>query len=129
MRDGAVVVVGIADGESTRARAWWSADGIMWSKATVEKGKGGQLFSVATSIDGFLATGPSGGDSCRGGIWASNDGHAWRCIASGPVFAGFGPYAAAASNLVEVAVGLTDRGWDENSGEAMPGAAWYRTWR
>lgn len=117
-----VGLVGYSDPPS--ARAWWSSDGETWSKAPVEKGKSGQMFSVAATIDGFLAAGPSGGDSCLGGIWASTDGHAWRCDAPQRRFAGFGPYAIAASDTVEVAVGLSDGGDD-----APPdGAIFSRTW-
>jgi hypothetical protein len=136
VRGGITVAVGMAYAQDTcppgvparlcpGARAWWSADGRTWSKATVQKGVDGQMFSVTATPDGFLATGPSGGRSCLGGIWASTDGRAWRCVASSKSFKGFGPYAAAASETVEVAVGLTDAGWDEESGDGMPGAAWY----
>ena len=139
IRDGVTVVVGVATAQDTcpsgdaatscpGVRAWWTADGHIWSKASVEKAKDGQVFGVATTIDGFLATGPSGGTSCLGGIWRSADGRAWRCDASAAAFQGFGPYAAAASDTVEVTVGLTHAGWDENSGAGMPGAVWYRTW-
>lgn len=127
-RDGVIVVVGSALGQDAcppgvaepscpGARAWWSAHGKTWSKASVEKAKDGQVFGVASTPDGFLATGPAGGRSCLGGIWASTDGRAWRCDASSSRFKGFGPYAAAASDTVEVAVGL----------RGIPGAVWYRT--
>ncbi len=127
-RDGAIVVVGQAYAQDAcgpgvparrcpGARAWWSADGDTWSKASVEQAIDGQMFSVTATPDGFLATGPSGGTSCLGGIWASTDGRAWRCDASSPQFKGFGPYAAAASDTVEVAVGL----------HGTTGAVWYRT--
>jgi hypothetical protein len=49
-----------------------------------------------------------------------------RTPATQKQFTGFGPYAAAASETVEVAVGLTEAGWDEASGDEIPGAAWYR---
>ncbi len=123
-RDGIIVVMGnLGYGETPAVRAWWSADGKAWAKAPVEKAAEGQVFSVAATPDRFLATGPSGEPSCRGGIWASNDGRAWRCEASGAQFKGFGPYAAAASDSVEVAVGL-DGGVDSPDG--APGAAWSR---
>ena len=107
-------------------RAWRSADWRTWSKASVEKAKDGQASTVDWTIDGFLATGGSTG--CPGGIWASTDGQAWRCDSSVPAMKGFGPSAAAASDTVEVTVGLTDAGWDENGSDPMPGAVWYRTW-
>ncbi len=110
-------------GDPPGVHAWWSADGLTWSNAPVEDGVGGQVFSVATTPHGFLATGPSGEGSCLGGIWASTDGRAWRCDASDPAFEGFGPYAAAASDAVEVAVGLTSGG---DAPEGLPGAVWSR---
>jgi hypothetical protein len=85
------------------------------------------MFSVTATPDGFLATGPSGDPSCRGGIWESSDGRAWRCVASARRFTGFGPYTGASSGAVDVVVGLTSAGWDEESADGMPGAAWYRT--
>jgi hypothetical protein len=84
---------------------------------------------VASTPGGFVATGPSGGESCLGGFWASANGHAWRCVASARRFAGFGPYAAASSGEVDVAVGTTSVGWDEDAGDGAPGAVWYRTYR
>jgi hypothetical protein len=89
------------------ALAWWSADGETWSQAKGERFLYGQLFSVATVPGGFLATGPSGEQSCLGGVWSSTDGRSWACVASDPSFQGFAAYAAAASSAVEVVVGLT----------------------
>jgi hypothetical protein len=116
---------GGAGGEDTSVRAWWSADGRTWAKATGERFLTGQVFSVVATPEGFLATGPSGADSCRGGIWGSPDGRAWSCIASDPAFEGFGPYAAATNGSVEVAVGLGPS--PEDSPEGNPGAAWWRS--
>ncbi len=126
--DGVVAVVGISAGEGGRgARAWWSENGTTWSDASIETAAGGQLFSVTATPRGFLAMGPSGGASCLGGIWDSTDARAWRCVASDPAFAGFGPYAAAVSDAVEVAAGLGVAGWDDSSGEGIPGAVWVRS--
>jgi hypothetical protein len=133
-RDGVTVVVGNALGQDTclpgtavpscpGARAWLSANGTAWSKAAVAKAKDGQMFSVTLTPQGFLAVGPSGG--CLGGMWSSTDGRSWRCDASDSRFKGFGPYAAAASDAVVVAVGLTDQGTNDSG--AYRGAAWSRT--
>jgi len=111
-------------GDETSVRAWWSPDGRTWAKATGERFLTGQVFSVVATPEGFLATGPSGADSCRGGIWGSADGRAWRCLAADPAFEGFAPYAAAASASVEVAVGFGPDPAD--SPEGNPGAAWWR---
>jgi hypothetical protein len=125
--DRVVVVVGMTSfADPPSVRAWWSADGRTWSKASIEKAAGGQLFSVSPTPVGFLAVGPSGGKSCRGGIWASSDGRAWRCVASGRGFEGFSPYAAAASDTIEVVVGLTDAGVVEESPDGFPGDTWTR---
>lgn len=123
----AVVVLGMdaPGGDDMSVRAWWSADGRTWAKATGARFAHGQVFSVVATPDGFLATGPSGEDSCRGGIWESADGRAWRCIAADPAFDGFGPYAAASNGSIEVAVGLGPLA-DEESPDGSPGAAWWR---
>ncbi len=126
-RDGVVAVLGISAGEAARGvRAWWSTAGTTWSEGSVETPANGQVFSVTATPSGFLAAGPSGDSSCLGGIWDSTDGRAWRCVATDPAFAGFGPYAVAASDTLEVAVGLGVAGWDENAGRGMPGAVWVR---
>jgi len=130
-RDGTIVAVGMEQtgGDSAPlVRAWRSTDGQAWSEASVEGALGGQVFSVAATASGFLATGPSGDTSCLGGIWASTDGSSWQCAASDPAFAGFGPYAAAGSPDVEVAVGLTDSGCEAEGacGDGLPGDIWWR---
>jgi len=127
-QEGVVVAVGmdISDGGGA-VLAWWSADGQSWSEATVELPLRGQVFDVSATPEGFLATGPSGEPSCLGGIWASSAGRAWQCVASDPLLAGFGPYASASSSSVEVVVGLTSVGYDENSPLGLPGAVWWRS--
>ena len=58
---GVVVVVGQAFGQDqSEVLAWWSTDGTTWTKASVERAAGGQVFSVAATPSGFLAVGPSG---------------------------------------------------------------------
>ena len=127
MRDEIVVAVGMVGySDPPRVRAWWSPDGRTWSVAPVEKAKGGQMFGVTATPDGFLATGPSGDPSCRGGIWESADRRAWDCVASARRLEGFGPYAAASSGEIDVVAGLTSAGWDEESEDGLPGAVWYR---
>ena len=127
---GAIVAVGMAfgagPGGAPVVTAWHSVDGQSWMAASVESATGGQVFSVAATVGRFLATGPSGEGSCLGGIWTSGDGAAWVCEATDPAFAGFGPYAAAGSPTIEVAVGLTSVGWDTSTGQGLPGAAWWR---
>jgi hypothetical protein len=125
---GVVVAVGMdvtPGGGDHAVRAWWSTDGRTWAEATGDRFKDGQAFSVASTPAGFLATGPSGEPSCRGGIWSSTDGRAWRCVASDPPFEGFSPYAAAGSSSFEIAVGLNSNAPDTGAG--APGAVWRRS--
>lgn len=123
--DSTLVAVGIDGGQdAVRARAWWSSDGKKWHAASLDRAKNSQIFDVAATGSELLATGPSGG--CPGGIWSSADGKEWTCVARGKRIGLFGPYAAAASATIEVAVGLTDEGWDEESEDGLPGAIWWR---
>jgi hypothetical protein len=125
--DAVIVAVGMdgaPGGGGNSVRAWWSTDGRRWAQATGERFLSGQVFDVTTTPEGFLTTGPSGEPSCLGGIWASSDGRSWQCVASDPTFAGFGPYAAAASTSVEVAVGL--QALSDPPPAGLPGAVWRR---
>ena len=103
----AVGTVGTQDGVGS-ALAWWSDDGRHWSRATGQRFPYGQLFNVAAIRGGFVATGPSGADSCLGGIWSATDGTSWTCDAADQAFDGFAAYAGATSPFVEVVVGLGD---------------------
>jgi hypothetical protein len=127
---GWIVAVGMAygagDDGAPVVMAWRSADGRSWTQSSVDGAEGGQTFNVAAMANRFLAVGPSGATSCLGGIWSSEDGAAWACEASADGFAGFGPYAAAGSPSVDVAVGLTEVGWDPDGPGGLPGAIWWR---
>lgn len=105
--------VAVGEGASqdlTTAVAWWSDDGRTWQRATGDRFPNGQLFQVASVPGGFLGTGPSGPDSCLGGIWSSADGRAWSCIAADPAFAEMAAADAAASPTVELVVGYDEHG-------------------
>jgi hypothetical protein len=128
-QDGDFAVLGMEQGEPSRVDAWWSADGRTWAKSVVEHAVDGQVFSATATPTGLLATGPSGGAGCVGGIWSSTDGRRWLCDATSLAFTGFGPYAAAANDAIVVAVGLTSAGVDEESPDGLPGDAWFRTVR
>ncbi|HEX5826175.1 MAG TPA: hypothetical protein VFY23_01530 [Candidatus Limnocylindrales bacterium] len=123
---GGLVVAAGTDGgqDDSLARAWWSADGVTWHRATMDHATGGQVFALADAGSELLAVGPSAG--CTGGVWASIDGQSWSCVGSGRRMQKFGPWDAAASGRVEVLVGVTDEGWDEDSDGGMPGAIWWR---
>lgn len=127
--DDVIVAVGseypIDGDQPPTARAWWSSDGVTWVEAAGDRFAEGQLFAVAATPRGFLATGPSGGRSCRGGTWASVDGRAWSCTASAPAYEGMAPYAAASSSTIEIVVGLNSA--DEPPDEGFPGGVWWRS--
>ena len=127
-RSDTVVAVGADDAQDVggRAHAWWSSDGKAWTAAKVQRPRDAVMQGVTATRQAFLAVGGSAAYSCRGGIWESPDGRAWRCIARERAFKGFVAFAAAASDTVEIAVGITQAGYDENSAEAPPGAVWWR---
>jgi hypothetical protein len=137
-RDGVIVAVGSAYAQDScnpgvparrcpGARAWWSTDGNTWSKGSVEEPIDSQMISVTAAPAGFLATGPSFVPSCEVGIWASDDGRAWRCDVAGSSDLGFLPFAAAASDTVEVAVGVDNGGPNADEDFVIVGAVWYRS--
>lgn len=107
-KDGILVAVGQVgtQGDIGSALAWWSTDGRTWTAGTGDRFLYGQLFNVAATPTGFLATGPSGLPSCLGGIWSSTDGRSWSCVAGDAAFADFAAYSAAASPDREVVVGF-----------------------
>ena len=114
VHDGVIVVVGAVEGQDySRARAWWSTDGRIWSKASVQNGADGAMSGVAATSRGFLASGGSIG--CPGGLWVSSDGQTWRCDLPDPGPKGLNPAAVAASDTVEVVVGSTSPGEDDSA--------------
>lgn len=126
MLGGHIAAVGSvgSQGDIGSALAWSSTDGRTWARATGERFLYGQLFSVAATPTEFLGTGPSGGQSCRGGIWSSPTGAAWKCIAKDPLFEGFAAYGAAASADVELVVGFVVP--DESVGGDPFNVIWIR---
>ena len=137
-RDGIIVVTTtFGSQDAARVRAWWSTDGRSWSKASVEHGRDAAVHSVTATPDGFLAVGWSVGcpgrvdpdpNRSHGAVWASTDGRVWRCDLTDTGSEGFSPWAAAASDTVEVAVGSTDPyDEDEEASPPMLGTIWYRT--
>jgi hypothetical protein len=106
-------LVAVGEGASqdlTAAIAWWSDDGRTWQRGTGERFQYGQLWQVASVPGGFLGAGPSGPDSCLGGIWSSTDGRAWSCIAADPPFDSSVATDAAASPTLELVVGYNPDG-------------------
>ena len=117
-----IVAVGsvASQGDVGSALAWVSTDGRAWQRGTASDFLNGQLFSVAVVPGGFLGTGPSGTDSCLGGIWFSADGNAWTCIATDSSIGGFAAYAGAASAATTVVVGLAQ------TEVSLPASIWTR---
>ena len=107
-----IVAVGTVPSQDdvSSALAWWSDDGRTWQRGTGERFHYGQLWNVASVPGGFLGTGPSGPDSCLGGIWSSADGTTWSCIAADAPFNGSVAADAAASPTVELVVGYDTSG-------------------
>jgi hypothetical protein len=95
-----------SQGDVGSALAWVSTDGRTWRRGTAGDFLYGQLFRVTAVAGGFIGTGPSGTDSCLGGIWFSTDGGAWTCIATDSSIGGYAAYDAAASPTTMVVVGL-----------------------
>jgi hypothetical protein len=120
--EGSLVAVGSVGTQSGpgSALAWWSIDGQTWTAGSGERFLNGQLFNVAATPSGFLATGPSGSASCLGGIWSSTDGRTWDCVSDDPAFAEFAAYDSAGSSALEVVVGF-------GPPYQMPGGAWSGT--
>ena len=109
---GRLVAVGsvASQGDVGSALAWWSDDGRAWQRATGERFLYGQLWHVASVPGGFIGAGPSGPDSCLGGIWSSADGKAWSCVAADPPFDNTVATDAAASPTLELVVGYDPSG-------------------
>jgi hypothetical protein len=127
---GMVVVLGSAlgagPGGAPSALAWRSNDGRTWAPAIVEDPTPDYGASVATTIDGFLATGRAWRDDWLQVVWASTDGRTWQAISSARAPDGFNPAALAASPKIEVAVGdslPTGRAVRD----IIPSAVWWRT--
>jgi hypothetical protein len=102
-------------------RAWWSTDGITWTKAQVESARDGQVRSVTAFPEGFVAFGFAEG--CPGGLLTSPDGSEWSCAAPSAAFGAFDSDAAATSGALEVVLGATSPA-DESTPPA--GTIWYR---
>lgn len=109
--------------ETGAVRLWWSTDGRSWTDADVEGlGEYGQLSKTWTDADGILATGWT--SACR--AWSTTDARTWRCIAGDERMKNLSPWGIAESRVVQVLVGMSDEGWDEESEEGPPGSIWWR---
>lgn len=79
--DGVVIAVGAGlDAEmNATAAAWSSTDGTTWERATVEGPDKASMGSVATTPDGFIATGDRRLGDARP-IWISTTGSSWKAL-------------------------------------------------
>lgn len=79
--DGVVVAVGAGlDAEmNATAAAWSSTDGTTWERATVEGPDKASMGSVATTPDGFIATGDRRLGDARP-IWIAETGTSWASL-------------------------------------------------
>ena len=125
--DGIVVVAGADTNDGYGVRAWWSIDGVTWTSVTGGSFEGGWGYSIAAVSPGFLITGGIDTSTCHAGLWESSDGRTWRCAATDAALDGFGPQAAASSSAIDLVVGMTTVGYDQNSNSGIPGAAWWRS--
>ena len=125
--DGVVVVAGADTNDGYGVRAWWSTDGVTWTSVTGGTFEGGWGASIAAVSTGFLITGGKDTSTCHAGMWESADGRTWRCAATDAALDGFGPNAATSSAVIDLVVGMTTVGYDENSPVGPPGAAWWRS--
>ncbi len=107
-------------GDVGSALAWVSTDGKTWIRGTAGDFLNGQLFNVAAVPGGFLGTGPSGTDSCLGGIWSSADGTAWTCVATDSSIGGFAAVDGTASPTTFVVVG------EATTEVSLPAGIWTR---
>lgn len=131
--EGGFVAVGMAqDGESARASAWLSADGITWSRHdALPNGAvtGYQAMrSVAISNGSLIAVGVDApGDTPA--VWSSNNGVEWALLRRGAHFGGRGTLGTANSEMRAVIAtdgGLVAVGSIQESG-SYDGAVWIST--
>ena len=74
------------DGGPTRSPvAWWSGDGLHWTRATVEAHPGDGFAAVYSAESGLIALSSTGDVPGRTSFWTSADGHAWKLSSANPM--------------------------------------------
>lgn len=73
------------DGSSADASAWYSADGVHWSRATVADGTGRTMDQLLVTASGLVALGEAGytfhaGMGTGTAVWTSVDGRSWARV-------------------------------------------------
>ena len=129
---GIVVAVGLegpGGGHGPAGRAWRSVDGLTWTAAEAEDfAAAGETsvypVDVIATPEGFLAIARASG-GCTSHIWTAVDGRSWRCSVADPDLPAMASYAAAASESVELIVGLSLV--DPPADAGAPGAVWLRS--
>lgn len=136
--DGLVATGQVQDGETTRAAAWWSADGASWERTFRQGPKGGytSIQRVVVTPTGLVGMGPAGVERCTGegeggvecdpvavAVWRSADGRSWeRVRLHGSVGRG-GLGGLAAGPLGLLAVGVDEAG-TATTWRSTDGLAW-----
>jgi hypothetical protein len=135
-----IVAVGVEFGAVQRPVAWWSPDGIDWSRAETQL-DGNHASDVVAVPDGFLLVGAGRagpGEMTTGGLWFSDDGRTWARVGAGePGFRNAGPARAVAFDGRLIMVGsrmpgllLSGAVWTSTDGRAWvpietPAFAWW----
>jgi hypothetical protein len=65
--------------------AWWSADGLHWTRATVEAHPGDGFFDVHAADNGLAALSTTGGTPGRTSFWTSPSGRNWMVGTADPL--------------------------------------------
>jgi len=122
-----------SEGQPTGATAWFSADGLTWSRvADRDLPQDAVLEAVASTSDGFMAVGSSVARD-RAVVWQSPGGHTWTAAADDPVFHHFGlkvrMLGVARQAVGAVAVGVSLFGTQFGSAtvwQTADGRSWQR---
>jgi hypothetical protein len=137
--DGGLVAVGSEqDGTTSRAAAWWSAEGIAWERTIQDGPKRGytEMRDVVAIPGGLVAMGPRGNEHCTGAgeggvrcqptpiaVWRSVDGRTWERVDTHRAIGRGAMVALAAGPLGVLAVGM-DRHGVATTWRSPDGAAW-----
>ena len=137
--EGGLVAVGQEqDGVTTRAAAWWSADGNAWERTLLDGPKRGYtaMRDVVAIPAGLVAMGPYGIEQCSGSgeggvqckpsevaVWRSADGRTWEHVDTSGAIGRGAVVALAAGPLGVLAIGV-DRDGVATTWRSTDGVAW-----
>ena len=65
--------------------AWWSADGLHWTRAAVQAHPGDGFFDVHAASNGLVAFSSTGAVPGLGSFWTSPDGRSWKVSTADPL--------------------------------------------